>query len=183
MTSPFYCFLSGSVKLLNFLPAAGKQLVKCCACFGGGRRGTSEQRRGPAAARELVATRRTTEKKKGTGSLIRFIVQINQYCFGLKKISWWFWIHKTPAINMLQWGTRVFWLTAHLGKPREVVDNRGGAALDLHQRDLIFSCHQDVLLVVEHCGQVHTPNEMREAKLKHKYVLNTSESVLTLQCQ
>lgn len=46
------------------------------------------------------------------------------------------------------------------------MDDRGGAALDLHQGDLIFSRHQDVLLVVEHCGQVHTPNEMREAKLK-----------------
>lgn len=69
-------------------------------------------------------------------------------------------------------------MTAHLGKPRKVVDDRGGAALDLHQRDLIFRCHQDVLLVVEHSGQVHTPNEMREAKLKLQYVSGTSESEL-----
>lgn len=60
------------------------------------------------------------------------------------------------------------------------MDDRGGAALDLHQRDLIFSCHQDVLLVVEHSGQVHTPNEMREAKLKRKYVSGKPESVLTV---
>lgn len=64
--------------------------------------GMNEQRRGPAAARELVAMHRTTEKKKVMGSLIRFIVQMNQFSFVLKKISWWFWIHKTPKINVLQ---------------------------------------------------------------------------------
>lgn len=55
----------------------------------------------------------------------------------------------------------LFGLTTHLGEPGEVVDDGGGAALDLHQRDLILSCHQDVLLMVEHGGQVHTPGEMR----------------------
>ncbi|KAF3846770.1 hypothetical protein F7725_003848 [Dissostichus mawsoni] len=44
-------------------------------------------------------------------------------------------------------------LTVHLCKPEEVLDDGGGAALDLHQRDLIFSRHQDVLLVVENSRQ------------------------------
>lgn len=57
--------------------------------------------------------------------------------------------------------TGSFGLTAHLGEPGEVVDYGGGAALDLHQGDLILGCHQDVVLVVEHGGQVHTPEEMR----------------------
>lgn len=51
-------------------------------------------------------------------------------------------------------------LTVHLGKPKEVVSDGGGAALDLHQWELIFSCQQDVFLVVEHCCQVHAPNEI-----------------------
>lgn len=48
-------------------------------------------------------------------------------------------------------------LTVHLGKPMKVLGDGGGAAVDLHQRDLIFSRHQDVLLVVEHSSQVHAP--------------------------
>ncbi len=46
----------------------------------------------------------------------------------------------------------------------------GGAALDLHQWDLIFSCHQDVFLVVEHSSQVHAPNEINEMdQIKRNY--------------
>lgn len=37
----------------------------------------------------------------------------------------------------------------------KVLGDGGGAGDDLHQRDLIFSCHQDALLVVEHSGQVN----------------------------
>lgn len=55
-------------------------------------------------------------------------------------------------------------LTYHLGKPRKVVGDGGGAALDLHQWDLIFSCNQDVFLVVEHSSQVHAPNEIRNRR-------------------
>lgn len=57
-------------------------------------------------------------------------------------------------------------LTVHLGKPKEVMSDGGRAAMDLHQWDLIFSCHQDVFFVVEHSCQVHAPNEinMRETK-------------------
>lgn len=55
------------------------------------------------------------------------------------------------------WG--VFGPTTDLGKPGEVVDDGGGAAIDLHQRDLVLSRHQDVVLLVEHSGQVHTPGE------------------------
>lgn len=51
-------------KLLNFLPAAGKQLLKCCACSEGGRRVTNEPRKGPAEAKALVAMHRTTEEGK-----------------------------------------------------------------------------------------------------------------------
>lgn len=51
-------------------------------------------------------------------------------------------------------------MTAHLGKPKEVLSDGGGAALDLHQRDLIFSCHQDVVFVVEYCRQIYTPEEI-----------------------
>lgn len=50
-------------------------------------------------------------------------------------------------------------VTGHLGKPEEVVGDGGGAALDLHEWNLIFSCQQDVVLVVEHGCQVHAPNE------------------------
>lgn len=50
--------------------------------------------------------------------------------------------------------------TVHLGKPEEVMDDGGGAALDLHQWDLIFSCHQDVFLVVKHSCQVHAPKQV-----------------------
>lgn len=50
-------------------------------------------------------------------------------------------------------------LTVHLGKPKEVVGDGGGAALDLHKWDLIFSCQQDVVLVVEDGCQVNAPNE------------------------
>lgn len=39
----------------------------------------------------------------------------------------------------------------------EVLGDGGGAGVDLHQRDLIFSCHQDALLVEEHSSQVHAP--------------------------
>ncbi len=48
--------------------------------------------------------------------------------------------------------------TVHLGKPWKVMGDGGGAALDLHKWDLIFGCHQDVFLVVEHSRQVHAPN-------------------------
>lgn len=51
-------------KLLNFLPAAGKRLLKCCACSEGGKRGMNGHRRGPAGARALVAMHRTTARKK-----------------------------------------------------------------------------------------------------------------------
>lgn len=51
-------------KLLNFLPAAGKQLLKCCACSEGGRREMNEQRKGPVGARALVAMHRTTTRKQ-----------------------------------------------------------------------------------------------------------------------
>lgn len=51
----------------------------------------------------------------------------------------------------------VFQNGVYLGKPKKVVGDGGGAALDLHQWDLIFSRHQDVFLVVEHSSQVHAP--------------------------
>lgn len=56
--------LIGLSARFNFLPAAGKQLLKCCACSEGGRRAMNEQRKGPAGARELAAMHRTTIRKK-----------------------------------------------------------------------------------------------------------------------
>lgn len=53
-------------KLLNFLPAAEKQLLKCCACSEGGRREMNAQRRGPAGARALVAMHMITARKNNT---------------------------------------------------------------------------------------------------------------------
>lgn len=47
-------------------------------------------------------------------------------------------------------------VTAHLREPKKIMGDGGGAALDLNQRDLVFSCHQDVVFLVEHGGQVHT---------------------------
>lgn len=59
---------------------------------------------------------------------------------------------------------------AHLSKPRKVMDDWSGAALNLHQRDLVFCSHKDVVLVVEHSGQIHTPNEinMTQTKIIHR---------------
>lgn len=57
-------------------------------------------------------------------------------------------------------------LTVYLGKPEKVLGDGGGAALDLHQWDLIFSGHQDVFLVVEHSSQVHAPNETNTGQTK-----------------
>lgn len=51
-------------KLLNVLPAAGKQPLKCCACSEGGRREMNVLRKGPAGARALVAMHRTTSRKQ-----------------------------------------------------------------------------------------------------------------------
>lgn len=51
-------------KLLNFLPAAGKRLLKCCACSEGGRREMNAQRKGLAGATAPVAMHRTTTRKK-----------------------------------------------------------------------------------------------------------------------
>lgn len=48
---------------------------------------------------------------------------------------------------------------AHLSEPKKILRDGGGAALDLYQRDLVFSCHQDVVFVVEDSGQVHSPGE------------------------
>lgn len=56
----------------------------------------------------------------------------------------------------------------HLGKPKKVLGDGGGAALDLYQWDLIFSSHQDVFLVVEHSSQVHTPNNVHMRKTKQR---------------
>lgn len=51
----------------------------------------------------------------------------------------------------------------------EVLGDGGGAGVDLHQRDLIFSCHQDALLVEEHSSQVHAPEiPMRQNKQGEK---------------
>lgn len=50
-------------------------------------------------------------------------------------------------------------LLSHLGKPKKVLGDGRGAAMDLHKWDLSFSCHQDVLLVMEDSRQVHTPIE------------------------
>lgn len=49
--------------------------------------------------------------------------------------------------------------TVHLSKPKKIMGDGGGAALDLHQRNLVFSCHQDAVFVVEDSGQVHSPDE------------------------
>lgn len=57
-------------------------------------------------------------------------------------------------------------MTAHLSEPKKIMGDGGGAALDLYQRDLVFSCHQDVVFVVEDSGQIHSPdeNDARQAK-------------------
>lgn len=49
--------------------------------------------------------------------------------------------------------------SAHLSEPKKIMGDGGGAALDLYKRDLVFTCHQDVVFLVEHGGQVHTPDE------------------------
>lgn len=69
----------------------------------------------------------------------------------------------------------------HLRKPKEVLGDGGGAALDLHQRDLFFRRHQDVFLVVEHSCQVHAPNEtnMKQSTLRE----NNTESVTLVMSQ
>lgn len=59
---PILLLLISQSKLLNVLPAAGKQLLKCCACSAGGRREMNELRKGLAGARALVAMHRTTGK-------------------------------------------------------------------------------------------------------------------------
>jgi len=58
------------------------------------------------------------------------------------------------------------YVTVYLGKPKEVLGDGGGAALDLHQWDLIFGCHQDVFLVVEHSRQVHAPKTTNARRAK-----------------
>lgn len=57
-------------------------------------------------------------------------------------------------------------LIANLGKPKEVLSDGGGAALDLHQWELVICCDQDVFHFVEHSCQVYTPNN--EAKKKNR---------------
>lgn len=102
----------------------------------------NEQRKGPAAARALAAMHRTTRRK------------INTISFPVPK--------SFTAVFMSVSGMH----PTDLGKPKEVVDDGGGAALDLHQWDLIFSRHQDVFLVVEHSSQVHAPNEISMRQMK-----------------
>lgn len=69
-------------KLLNVLPAAGRRLLKCCACSEGARREMNEQRKGPAGARALVATHRTTRRKKMTFNVkLKFTQKIPQPSF------------------------------------------------------------------------------------------------------
>lgn len=68
----------------------------------------------------------------------------------------------------------------HLGKPKEVMGDGGGAALDFHQWELIFSCQQDVFLVVEHRCQVHSPNGIQETQNKDKDQVKSSTVTLTL---
>lgn len=53
-------------------------------------------------------------------------------------------------------------MTANLGKPKEVLGDGGGAALDFHQWELIFCCHQDVVFVVEHGSQVHASEDKQK---------------------
>lgn len=44
------------------------------------------------------------------------------------------------------------------------MDDGSRAALDLHQWDLIFCCHHDVVFMVEDGGQVHAPDGIDEQK-------------------
>lgn len=63
-------------KLLNFLPAAGKRLSKCCACSEGGKMETSEPWKVPAEARAPVARHKTTrrvEREKKQHSILKYI--------------------------------------------------------------------------------------------------------------
>lgn len=55
-------------KLLIVLPAAGKQLSRCCVCFGGGRKERSGPRRGSAEARAPAAMRTITVRKRDAQS-------------------------------------------------------------------------------------------------------------------
>lgn len=61
-------------------------------------------------------------------------------------------------------------MTAHLSEPKKIMGDGGGAALDLYQRDLVFSCHQDVVFVVEDSGQIHSPDENDARQAKKKYI-------------
>lgn len=56
--------------------------------------------------------------------------------------------------------------TGHLSKPQEVLGHGGGAALDLHQRDLVLRRQQDVVLVVEDGGQVHAPEGLKQLEVQ-----------------
>lgn len=62
------------------------------------------------------------------------------------------------------------WMSAHLSEPKKVMGDGGGAALNLYQRDLVFSCHQNVVFVVEHSGHVHTPDENDASHTKNNTV-------------
>lgn len=68
------------------------------------------------------------------------------------------------TVNKLVIVSTHIYVTVHLGKPKEVLGDGGGAALDLHQWDLIFGCDQDVILVVEHSRQVHPPDRINLRK-------------------
>lgn len=83
-------------KLLNVLPATGKQLLKCCACSEGGRRGMSEQRKGPAGARALVAMHRTTRRGKKLHSILnwnshRIITFVESTKRTMEDLCVWLW--------------------------------------------------------------------------------------------
>lgn len=69
--------------------------------------------------------------------------------------------------------------SAHLSEPKKIMGDGGGAALDLYQRDLVFTCHQDVVVLVEHGGQVHTPGE-NDATHKKQY--GRGEPVQMISC-
>lgn len=66
---------------------------------------------------------------------------------------------------------------AYLGKPKKVLGDGGGAALDLHQRDLIFTRHQNVFLVVEYSRQVHTPDENNIKQHKTHKTVSSDENI------
>lgn len=126
--------LSEQNMLRDSLPAVRKWLLKCCVCSEGGRRKRTEQKQGLAEARALAATRRTTgeeEKRNFT------------HTHSTRQALLWSIASKEPmtCIDAKKHFSVCVGASAHLSEPKKIIGDGGGAALDLYQRDLVFTCH------------------------------------------